>query len=103
MAQSNITDLDPIIHAPVRLAILSVLITAENADFNYLKNVTATSDGNLSTHLNKLEATGMITIEKKFVGKKPQTLCKISEKGRQEFRKYLEQMEKFIAGQKISE
>lgn len=100
MAQSNITDLDPIIHAPVRLAILSVLISVEEADFKYLKQMTEASDGNLSTHLNKLESGGMIIIKKKFVGKKPQTLCMISDKGRQAFKTYLEQMEKFIAGQK---
>ena len=101
MEQDKILDLDPIIHAPVRLAILSILINVDKAEFNYLKEMTATSDGNLSTHLNKLEANNLIQIEKTYKGKKPQTLCSITDSGRTAFQQYVEQMEKFIRNQKI--
>ena len=101
MEQDKILDLDPIIHAPVRLAILSILINVDKAEFNYLKEMTATSDGNLSTHLNKLEANNLVQIEKTYKGKKPQTLCSITDSGRTAFQQYVEQMEKFIRNQKI--
>ena len=102
MDHEKILNLDPIIHAPTRLAILSILITVENANFSFLKESTRTTDGNLSTHLTKLETNGLITIEKTFKGKKPQTICAITEKGRQGFYTYLEQLEQIVRMQKNS-
>lgn len=72
----------------------------ERANFTFLKESTGTSDGNLSTHLTKLEESGFITIEKMFRDKKPQTICAISEKGRAAFKAYLEQLEQILAAQK---
>ena len=100
MKHEKILNLDPIIHAPTRLAILSILITVENANFSFLKESTGTTDGNLSTHLTKLEESGYVSIEKKFVGKKPQTTCAITKKGRTAFEKYLEQLEQIVQRQK---
>ncbi len=100
MKHEKILNLDPIIHAPTRLAILSILMTVENANFTFLKESTATTDGNLSTHLTKLEESGYITIEKNFVGKKPQTICAITKKGRAAFEKYLDQLEQIVQMQK---
>jgi DNA-binding transcriptional ArsR family regulator len=96
MDHQEILKLDAMIHAPIRLAILSVLISVENANFTFLKENTGTTDGNLSTHLSKLEEAGYIRIKKKFVGKKPQTLCFITEKGRNAFMEYLNQMEQIV-------
>lgn len=96
MKHDEILNLDPIIHAPTRLAILSILISVENANFTFLKESTGTSDGNLSTHLTKLEESGYISIEKKFVGKKPQTTCAITKNGRVAFEKYLDQLERIV-------
>jgi DNA-binding transcriptional ArsR family regulator len=96
MELDKILQLDPVIHAPTRLAILSILITVENANFTFLKEATATTDGNLSTHLTKLEASGLITIQKTFKGKKPQTICAITKKGRRSFHQYLEQLDQII-------
>jgi len=96
MRHEKILQLDPIIHAPTRLAILSLLITVENANFTYLKESTGTTDGNLSTHLTKLEESSYITIEKTFKGKKPQTICAMTEKGKKAFAKYLEQLEQIV-------
>jgi len=100
MKHEKILQLNPIIHAPTRLAILSILITVESANFTYLKESTGTTDGNLSTHLTKLEESDYVRIEKNFVGKKPQTTCAITENGRMAFKKYLEQLEQIVQMQK---
>ena len=81
--------LDTIIHAPVRLAILTVLISVKSADFTYLKEVTETTDGNLGTHLQKLEDTGYVKVQKSFVGKKPKTTLSITKSGRKAYEKYV--------------
>jgi len=100
MKHEKILQLDPIIHAPTRLAILSILITVENANFKFLKESIGTTDGNLSTHLTKLDNNGLIKIKKFFKGKKPQTICAITEKGKKEFKNYLNQLEQIVNMQK---
>jgi DNA-binding transcriptional ArsR family regulator len=92
----DLSQLNPIIHAPVRLAILSLLITVKESDFTHLKKSVGTTDGNLSTHLTRLEEKGYVNIEKRFVGKKPATFCRITEKGRKEFTLYLNALERII-------
>ncbi|MBW7998255.1 MAG: transcriptional regulator [Candidatus Glassbacteria bacterium] len=89
-------NLDPLIHAPIRLAILSVLISVESAKFTFLKDATGATDGNLSTHLTKLEKSGYIKISKTFENKKPQTSCALTKKGREAFEKYLGQLETLV-------
>jgi len=88
--------LDPMIHSPVRLAILSILISVESADFKYLKETINVTDGNLSTHLTKLEGAGLISVEKSFRGKKPHTTFSITPEGRERFAKYVRDLEKII-------
>ena len=88
--------LDPIIHSPVRLAILSILISVESADFKYLKKTIGVTDGNLSTHLSKLEGAGLILVEKSFRGKKPHTTFSITPEGKERFAKYVKNLEKII-------
>ena len=97
MKPETILQLDPLVHAPTRLAILSILIGVEEANFTYLKEAINTTDGNLSTHLSKLETGGLITIKKSFKGKKPQTVCKITSKGKNALTTYLNQLEKIVA------
>lgn len=96
MANKTLPELNKVIHSQVRLAIMSILSTAKSADFNYLKASTGATDGNLSTHLSKLEETGFITIEKSFRGKKPLTTIKITDSGREAFLDYLEQLEQIL-------
>jgi DNA-binding MarR family transcriptional regulator len=96
MAEKVIAELDDIIHSKIRLGVMSVLMTAESAQFTYLKEVLEATEGNLSVHLKKLEDAGYIKVEKKFVRRKPQTLLKITSKGRKAFEKYLEVLEKII-------
>jgi DNA-binding MarR family transcriptional regulator len=88
--------LDPLIHAPVRLAILSLLMTVEEADFTYLKDHTGTSEGNLSTHLTRLEEGGLITVTKTFYKKRPRTLCTVTPEGRKRFHHYLACLEAIL-------
>jgi len=95
--------LDSVIHAPIRLAVLSILISVENAQFTFLKESTGTTDGNLHTHLAKLEGHGLLTARKTFAGNKPQTLYAITEKGRNAFMEYLEQLERIVKAGKEPE
>jgi DNA-binding MarR family transcriptional regulator len=88
----SVPDLDPVVHAPARLAILGILYVVEVADFIFLMRRTGLTRGNLSTHLSKLEAAGYISIEKKFVERMPRTLLRLTKEGREALRKYRRQM-----------
>ncbi len=93
---TNFKEIDPLLHSRIRLAIMSVLITVEEADFNYLKESTGATDGNLSTHISKLDKANYIEIHKLFIDKKPKTMCKISKIGRQAFSNYVKVLENMI-------
>lgn len=88
--------LNKTIHQKARLGIMSILVASEGAEFNYLKERLNLTDGNLSSHLSLLEKERYIKIKKKFVKKKPKTFIQITEKGRQAFEEYLENLEKII-------
>jgi len=79
---------DRVIHEPARLIIVAILYTVESADFLYLLRETGLTKGNLSSHLARLEETGYVRIEKSFRGKVPQTVCSLTENGRDAFRDY---------------
>jgi len=102
MHPEKFAQLDPIIHSRIRLAVLSILISVKEASFNYLKNTIGTTDGNLSANLTKLEETGYISVKKSYVGKKPQTTCCITEKGKKAFSKYLKALEDLLHFKKNS-
>lgn len=88
--------LNKIIHQKARLGIMSILVASEEAEFNYLKEKLNLTDGNLSSHLGLLEKEKYIKIKKKFIRKKPKTSCQLTEKGRQAFEEYLDNLEKVI-------
>jgi len=94
--ESSIGALDDLIHSKIRLAIMTILMSVEKAQFTYLKKLTQTTDGNLSVHLTKLEDAEYISVEKRFVRKRPQTTCKITEQGRRAFEKYIDVLERII-------
>ncbi len=96
MNPKKFAQLDPVIHSRIRLAILSILISVKDADFNYLKQTIGTTDGNLSTHLTKLEEKYYIKVAKGYKGKKPHTSCSLTSKGKQAFSKYLEAMDDLL-------
>ena len=78
--------------------IMSYLYVVESADFVFLRNQTGLTDGNLSSHLSKLESAGYVDIKKRFKGKKPQTMLKLSTKGREAFELYRKKMEQVLGG-----
>ncbi|MGA3045072.1 MAG: transcriptional regulator [Terracidiphilus sp.] len=75
-------EIDRVIHEPARLMIVALLAAVEEADFQYVRQATGLTQGNLSAHLSKLEEAGYIAIEKTFRGKYPLTICRLSERGR---------------------
>ena len=88
--------LDKVIHQKARLGILSILMVKGEVEFNYLKERLKLTDGNLSTHLSHLEKEKYIKIQKKFLKKKPKTICRLTEKGREAFSEYIKNLEKII-------
>jgi DNA-binding transcriptional ArsR family regulator len=89
-------DLDPILHSQLRLAVISILATVDSADFNFLKEETGATSGNLSVQLNKLKEAGYISVTKKFKGNYPHTTCKITRLGNQKFGEYVEALQGYI-------
>lgn len=89
-------DLDPILHAPLRLAVMSILINVKEAEFTFLKEKTDSTAGNLSIQLSKLKEAGYITIQKKFKNNYPQTNCKITKKGIQAFEEYIKNLKNYF-------
>jgi DNA-binding MarR family transcriptional regulator len=89
-------DLDPILNVPVRLAIVSALIKLKQADFNYLMEITKTTQGNLSHQIKKLSEADYIEVEKTYKGNYPQTICKLTGKGKKAFERYVEAIKKYL-------
>jgi DNA-binding transcriptional ArsR family regulator len=86
--------LDKLIHEPARLAILTVLSSVKSADFVFLQRTTGLTKGNLSSHLSKLEEAGLVTIEKTFVLKKPNTTVELTAEGKQRTARHWDQLER---------
>jgi DNA-binding MarR family transcriptional regulator len=86
--------LDRLIHEPGRLAILTVLSSVKDADFVFLQRTTGLTNGNLSSHLTKLHEAGLVKIQKRFVGKKPNTNVALTAVGRQRITRHWEQLER---------
>ncbi len=89
-------DLDPVLHERGRMAIVSVLAAAERLTFTELRDALEMTDGNLSVHLQRLEEKGYVTIDKQFVGRKPQTTCLLTHVGRRAFSSYLDRLEAIV-------
>lgn len=85
-------NINRVVHEPVRLAILKILTSAKEVDFNFLLTTLGVTKGNLATHINKLESTGLIEVKKQFRGKVPHTSYKITRTGRRQFQKYWENL-----------
>lgn len=89
-------ELDPLLHSQLRLAVMSILMNVEEADFVYLREKTESTAGNLSVQLDKLTAAGYISVEKGFVGKKPRTVCRVTDPGRRAFAAYVAALRTYI-------
>ena len=93
-------NLDKILEHRVRLQIMSVLMTNDGFEFNALKDLLTVTDGNLASHIKALEREKYISVNKSFVDRKPNTKYKITERGRNAFKKHLDALESVIKQQK---
>ena len=93
---SNFQPLDPLLHSQLRLAIMSLLLSLESAEFTFLKEKTESTAGNLSVQIDKLEKAGYIEVEKTFRGKRPLTTCRITKKGIEAFETYVNNLKNYI-------
>ena len=89
-------ELDPLLHSQLRLAIMSLLIGVEEADFVFLKGKTDATSGNLSVQIDKLREAGYIEVKKNFRGKMPRTICRITPKGIDAFDKYVQALKSYL-------
>ena len=89
-------DLDPILHSQLRLAIISLLISVKEAEFNFLKEKTNATAGNLSVQINKLKEAGYIEGSKQVNNNYPQTICKINAKGVAAFENYVKALQSYM-------
>jgi DNA-binding HxlR family transcriptional regulator len=94
----ELPELNPVIHGKLRLALLSLLSGIEEAEFTWLRQKTGSTDGNLGAQLQKLEEAGYVAVEKKFVQRKPQSLYRITEAGRQAFLEYVQALKQMLGG-----
>src|ERR1700688_4205171 len=92
----GLPDLNPVIHGKLRLALLSLLSTVEEAEFTWLRAKTNSTDGNLGAQLLKLEEAGYVQVEKKYVQRKPQTLYRMTQSGRQALTEYVRALKQLL-------
>jgi DNA-binding MarR family transcriptional regulator len=89
-------DLDPILHSQLRLSIVSILISLKETDFNYIRETTQATSGNISIQIKKLQEAGYIQVKKSFKNNYPNTTLSITDKGIEAFETYVENLKKYI-------
>jgi DNA-binding MarR family transcriptional regulator len=89
-------ELDPILHSQLRLAIISLLVGTEVAEFTYIREQTGATAGNLSIQITKLKEAGYIEVTKKFRNNYPLTLCSITPFGREKFAEYVSSLKDYL-------
>jgi hypothetical protein len=89
-------ELDPLLHNQLRLSIMSLLISVESAEFNFLLEKTGSTRGNLSVQINKLKEGDYIDVKKSFRNNYPLTTCKVTAKGVDAFEKYVEALQEYL-------
>lgn len=92
------TELDPLLHSQLRLAIMSILLSVDEADFVYLKSKTDATAGNLSIQLDKLSAAEYIQVIKTTEGNRPRSICRITDTGRAAMATYVEALRSYLSG-----
>ncbi len=90
-------DLDPVLHSQLRLAIVSLLMNSDDAEFTAIKERTNASAGNLSVQINKLREAGYIDVLKEFKDNYPHTLCKITPEGKKAFHSYVKSLQSYLS------
>ena len=94
----ELPELDPVIHGKLRLAVLSLLVGVEEADFSWLRQKTGSTDGNRGAQMLKLEEAGYVAMEKRFAGRKPQTLYRMTAVGREALAAYVSALKHLLGG-----
>jgi DNA-binding MarR family transcriptional regulator len=89
-------ELNPLLHSELRLAVMSILIGVESADFVFLRKQTGATAGNLSVQIDKLQRAGYIEVEKTYRGKIPCTICRMTDVGREAFAEYVDALKSYI-------
>ena len=87
---------DPLVHSRIRFSVMAILVSVEDAEFTYLREQVKATDGNLGKHLRRLEDAGYLLVTKHFVARKPMTRYRITDTGREAFRKYVDTMEQML-------
>lgn len=91
-----ISGLNKIFDSRIRLGIMALLVITEHHTFNELKELMEITDGNLATHLKALEKEEMITVQKQFIGRKPNTIYAVTPLGKAMFQEHLNALEQLI-------
>ncbi len=94
------SELDRVIHEPVRLRIMAILSGVDRADFKFMLSTLGLSKGNLASHVDKLEQAGYVEVLKSFNGKMPHTEYRLTGSGRTALSKYWAELDAIRAGQK---
>ena len=89
-------DLDPLLHSQLRLAIVSLLMTSDEVDFNQIKDITNATSGNISVQIRKLHEAGYIEVVKSFKNNYQNTSLTITNKGIKAFENYVESLKQYI-------
>jgi len=89
-------ELDPILHSQLRLAIVSLLMGTEVAEFTFIREQTDATAGNLSIQITKLKEAGYIEVVKKFRNNYPQTLCSLTPLGKEKFAEYVSSLKDYL-------
>jgi len=89
-------ELNQLLHSELRLAIMSILLSVEEADFVYIREKTGATAGNVSVQIDKLSEAGYLIVERGFLGKRTRTVCKITEKGVMAFEEYVEALKTYL-------
>jgi DNA-binding transcriptional ArsR family regulator len=93
---TRFNELDPVLHSQLRLAVISLLISTETAEFTYIREQTGATAGNLSIQISKLKEAGYIDVTKRFRDNYPLTLCRITDLGRQRFAEYVTALKDYL-------
>jgi len=97
---SMFKDLDPILHSQLRLALVSLLFNGQEGEFTALKEKTNATSGNLSVQIQKLKEAGYIDVIKQFKDNYPQTICKITTRGKRAFEEYVQVLQDYVGKKK---
>ncbi len=96
MTNYDYRQFDPLIHSRIRLSVLAILVSVDDAEFTYLREQVKATDGNLGAHLRRLEEAGYLDVTKHFVDRKPLTRYRVTDTGREAFRTYVDSVEQLL-------